>query len=807
MAEASGDAGSIASFEDVAASSQDLVRRSPPTEPDSDDSAVPKVLYVLQHLVDGKVVDTHKSDKPFDGPGDNPDAAQDGKKPIIEILTKVKSSGSRIYHHRHGRRPPPAFSDEESDSDSGHTNKSRETKMIIYSALLKGALRAVVGYWPGANFMAERVVIHAPYTILIHHRAALARFRDAQPASHSPEQTAETSMHINVLLGFLADTLGPKVREEELRHEKDQPCATFDWLWLLYRPGEVVYVKSNGVWSPHITSRVRFDGANQERHPDDRKPWAIESWNLGFDDGRIQRNATTTYIDEYSGEQAISSLPIIPAMLFPKALPGEMPEGEAMDAKQVRLGKLYWDLVKRPTYKEYVGELVDANGPRGRVSSRVVVDAEGLQRFGDQGPRELRYSEYPAYMPPPPRARRYPVQHRGRGRRQRSVSPGRRAPQDLLPSFEPRCGCRDCAWEATSSAGKPGKFSGFEDLDPVLDAPPQSDLYYLALQKDIPAFILAERRWGYVHVEHLTDVKPDREAFKYLVLDDEVKQTVRTLIGKFASDGGTLSPWPRDLIKNKGEGRIFLLHGSPGVGKTATCEAAAEIAQRPLLCLKSGDLGPPVADCISQNLEHFLQLGERYGALVLLDEADVYLESRRTSDISRNSLVSIFLRALEYYKGVLFLTTNRVASFDSAFTSRIHVALHYRRLNDADRATIWETSFDRLERDSGTRVHVSLAAREFARGSREVMTLRLNGRQIKNALQVAVALAESEAADVDGGCCVVVSDRHIRSVIKMNQGFKDFTRGRRPADDSDEDDAGSQGDDEGAGSPGDEGDD
>lgn len=165
--------------------------------------------------------------------------------------------------------------------------------------------------------------------------------------------------------------------------------------------------------------------------------------------------------------------------------------------------------------------------------------------------------------------------------------------------------------------------------------------------------------------------------------------------------------------------------------------------------------------------------------------------------------MSIFLRALEYYKGVLFLTTNRVASFDSAFTSRIHVALHYRHLNDADRATIWETSFDRLERDSGgarVPVQVSLAAREFARESREVLSLRLNGRQIKNALQVAVALAESEADDDggDSGRRVVVSDRHIRSVIKMNQGFKDFTKRRGSADDGGEEDDASFGDDESA---------
>ncbi|EJT74502.1 hypothetical protein GGTG_08342 [Gaeumannomyces tritici R3-111a-1] len=763
MAEASGDADSIASFEDITASSQDLVRSLSRTKPDSDDSVAPKILYVLQYLMDGKVVDTHKSDKPFDEI-DNPNAAQHGKdKPIIEIMTKVKPQGSQSSYDAYRRH---SYQDEQYEFD--YPSKSRVTHMIIHSALLKGALCAVVGYWPGADFMAKRVVIQAPYAILLHHRAALARFRDAQPASHSPEQVAETSMHIDVLLGFLADTLDPKIREENLRHEKDQSCATFDCLWLLYRPGEVGYIKINGGWIPNIISRVRLGGDGQERHPDERKPWAIESWNLRYEDGRIQRNATTTYIRVYAGEQAISSLPIIPAALFPKALPGEMPQGESMDDKQVRLGKLYWDLVKRPTYKEYVGEVVDRSGPRGSISSRVVVDAEGIERFGDRGPRGLRYSDQ-AYMPPPSGS--CPPPGVSRNQMRRPASPRRGTPQDLLPSFEPCCGCPGCAWESTSSVGKPGKFSGFEDLDPVSDAPPQSDLYYLALQKDVPAFILAERRWGHVRVEHLTDVKPDREAFKHLVVDKEVKQTVRTLISRFVNDGGVLSPWSRDPVKNKAEVRIFLLSGPPDVGETSTCEAAAEITQRPLLCLKNGDLGPLIADSISQNLDHFLQLGERYGALVLLEEADEYLESYQRGNISYN-IRPIFLRAFEYYKGVLFLTANSLSGLGSAPTA----ALHYRSLTDAERVAIWEMSFDQLERDSGSRVHVSVAAREFASGSREILALYLNSRQIKNVLQVAVALAEGEAAEAGGGgeraaaaARVVVSDRHIRSARLLSR--------------------------------------
>lgn len=168
-------------------------------------------------------------------------------------------------------------------------------------------------------------------------------------------------------------------------------------------------------------------------------------------------------------------------------------------------------------------------------------------------------------------------------------------------------------------------------------------------------------------------------------------------MGKFASLDGKLTPWPSDFVKNKGEGRIFLLHGSPGVGKTCTAECAAELARRPLLALTNGDLGPGQhIGGVENALNYFLTLGERFGALVLLDEADVYLEKRRTRDLHRNGLVSVFLRALEYYKGVLFLTTNRVEAFDDAFTSRIHVALHYKRLGDEDRRRIWMHNFERL---------------------------------------------------------------------------------------------------------------
>ena len=100
----------------------------------------------------------------------------------------------------------------------------------------------------------------------------------------------------------------------------------------------------------------------------------------------------------------------------------------------------------------------------------------------------------------------------------------------------------------------------------------------------------------------------------------------------------------------------------------------AELLHCPLYCVSAGELGTNSKD-LEQELTRILDIAHGWGAVLLLDEADVFLEARTPSDIHRNALVSIFLRQLEYFQGILFLTTNRVAEFDPAFASRIHIAL------------------------------------------------------------------------------------------------------------------------------------
>lgn len=602
-----------------------------------------------------------------------------------------------------------------------------------------------------------------------------------------------------MLLEFLDKTYGDRIREEEARLRRSTPVATCDWLWLLFKPGEVIYKELHNVWVPFIIDQlIAAYGRDGKLHH-----YEVDCWGVSFGNGKMRRYTRTYVIMAFSGEQSVSSLEVVPATLFPEDLGKQ--GGLSMADKQIAMGKLYWELAKRPAYKEHDGQVIMRQGgktdhvsrkfpillsprahsqlhlsaSRGSIAfghytdsatsqntGRVIIDAEGYDRFSmGPGPNGRPRS-------PPPHVRHLPHP----------------PPSRPLAQFGPHCGCQACAEEGND---QPGKFAKFDDLDPLTDAPPRNDLYFLVCSPHIPAFFLSDRRWGQVSIDDLSDVKCDTEAFKYLVLDEGVKSMVKALIGKFASSDGKVSPWPNDFVRNKGEGRIFLLHGSPGVGKTCTAECVAELTRRPLLSLTSGDISTSMSSWhVEQNLHYFLTLGERYGALVLLDEADVYLEERRVRDLRRNGLVSIFLRALEYYRGVLFLTTNRVESFDPAFTSRIHVALHYQRLGDDERARIWANNFDRLERDSAGKVYVTPSAREFVfdrRSGGEVNILRWNGREIRNALQTAVALAETEALD-DGLEKVSIAARHIRQVVKMSRGFKEYLTKRRGHESNDEDD-------------------
>lgn len=115
----------------------------------------------------------------------------------------------------------------------------------------------------------------------------------------------------------------------------------------------------------------------------------------------------------------------------------------------------------------------------------------------------------------------------------------------------------------------------------------------------------------------------------------------------------------------------------------------------------------------------------------------MFLEERTKLDLERNALVSVFLRVLEYYEGILILTSNRIGTFDEAFKSRVQLAIHYPLLSEGNRLDVWRNFMKLLEQGNEDVDFTDIEGK-----LKELVQHQLNGRQIRNTLNTARQLAK-----------------------------------------------------------------
>ncbi|KAI1176622.1 hypothetical protein F4777DRAFT_577723 [Nemania sp. FL0916] len=318
-------------------------------------------------------------------------------------------------------------------------------------------------------------------------------------------------------------------------------------------------------------------------------------------------------------------------------------------------------------------------------------------------------------------------------------------------------------------------------------------------------FVLRNRQWAELDLTYLSEIQPsgskgvnDAEAddepeprklaFDELVLPDGHKDVILSLITQHFRNKEPSHTDQADIIRGKGKGLIMLLHGAPGVGKTTTAEGVAEIFKKPLFQLTCGDLGVTAKD-VESTLETNFALASRWGCILLLDEADVFLAQRTKEDFQRNGLVAVFLRVLEYYSGILFLTTNRVGDFDEACASRIHISLYYPELGLRETLEVFKLNLRFIRKRFRLKGHGfspdEMEIGAFAQKYWEENPFdRWNGRQIRNACQTAVALAEYEAqgkshtAPLNPNATVHLNVSHFKTVadayLAFSQHLKDI---------------------------------
>ncbi|KAL7792087.1 hypothetical protein V8C37DRAFT_416451 [Trichoderma ceciliae] len=278
-------------------------------------------------------------------------------------------------------------------------------------------------------------------------------------------------------------------------------------------------------------------------------------------------------------------------------------------------------------------------------------------------------------------------------------------------------------------------------------------------------YALKNKIWMEFYLEDVEPMVWNDMAYSHLVYDDQQKDLVLSFVqnhnphgvasaAPVASSSASVvsnpaSPTPmEDVIVGKGQGLIILLSGPPGTGKTLTAEAVADRTHRPLFYLQAEDLGINAA-ALGANIKRVFEMATEWNAVILLDEADVFMAERNPNDIHRNELVSIFLRELEYFRGIIFLTTNLYHTIDAAFRSRVSLHLLFQSLSREARETVWRKFLQRLpERKELEPSHDRETSIEDAAENPEVKTplgdadlgqlslWQLNGREIKNAVRM-----------------------------------------------------------------------
>jgi len=190
---------------------------------------------------------------------------------------------------------------------------------------------------------------------------------------------------------------------------------------------------------------------------------------------------------------------------------------------------------------------------------------------------------------------------------------------------------------------------------------------------------------------HVNDIQPYRyrpELKQKLILREEQIDLIDILTAE-------MDVLMDDIVEGKSGGTTVLCAGPAGVGKTLTAEVYSEIIRRPLYRVHSGQLGLNVGE-MEKTLKDVLTRAQRWGAVMLIDEADVYIK-RRDNNIAMNAVVGVFLRVLEYFNGLLFLTTNRIDDIDEAIVSRCIALIKYYPPDTDARRRIWRVMIEQFE--------------------------------------------------------------------------------------------------------------
>jgi hypothetical protein len=251
----------------------------------------------------------------------------------------------------------------------------------------------------------------------------------------------------------------------------------------------------------------------------------------------------------------------------------------------------------------------------------------------------------------------------------------------------------------------------------------------LPFQPYVLGFDLKKHQHCWLHANKISDRQYDSSILDKLVLPETDKEFLNVLMG---SAGMKME----DIVKGKSGGIFVLSQGEPGTGKTLTAEIYSESMKKALYNVQCAQLGIDPEE-IENRLKKVLDRAQRWGAILLLDEADVYIR-KRDIDVRHNAIVGVMLRTIEYYSGLLFMTTN-LDNVDDAILSRATAHIIYTAPGAAMLQDIWKVLSAQFKVELSP-AHTKLLAGEWPKAV---------GRDVKNLLKLARLASPNSKATVE----------------------------------------------------------
>lgn len=471
--------------------------------------------------------------------------------------------------------------------------------------------------------------------------------------------------------------------------------VAFEHLWLLYRPGDVVYTRKSpeeiGTYQAHRVLHVtggrtildivnasgfneiddrsweeESDGEEKARDairasPSNVTPFIIDCFSVDFDGNHLGPKSRRFVIPTYTGKREVDTLEVFPSFCHP--------QHAMVHRAMVERGRRFTQLANG-THKRYAGTTLRESRElweRIHYYNYIIHDEEVLDSsnapllygikilllIGYQVHSEIMLDQAAAVTHYRKALDKWRLKIGGRTIGVPTAA-DRREVFDPLPIKRDEGLFSDVFDDSIIDLDRRSDFVNSTTLlgrQYILD-PCLSDDYVMLLPFRIYGYAMLNRKWFPLNINLVNDITPDQvrmtaAGYEDLVLPEGHKKLLQAVVKNQVGDPEQTSSRPEedpdefqmDVVKGKGKGLIILLHGAPGVGKTSTAECVAAQLKRPLLPITCGDISTHIKTA-EETLQEYCALAHRWRCVLLLDEADVFLAKREKGDITRNGLVS-----------------------------------------------------------------------------------------------------------------------------------------------------------------------